>query len=125
MRERGLFIIKPDAILIGESQPALVKIANRGLRVERTQKVQITPKQVRELYHDKQDELSQYWIGYLTTMPSIALTVVGKECNRKLGEIKAEMREEFGHDNFYTGTHCSDSQKDYERELSILGLKEK
>ena len=122
MKERGLFIIKPDARLIGEAPRAAEKIVGRELTIADQREVQMTPRQVGELYHDKQDELSQYWIGYLTTMPSLALMVVGEECNRKLGEIKAEMREEFNHDAFYTGTHSSDSEEDCEREVKILGL---
>ena len=122
--ERGLFIIKPDAIRMGEYLPAFRKIYFNGLDIEEEVRFCFTPESVQEFYADKQDHLSQYWEGYLTTMPSIALIVVGQECNRKLKEIRNSLRQEYGHDNFYTGTHCSDSEEEADREIGIIKRKQ-
>lgn len=120
MKERGLFLIKPDAVLLGETKVAVERISEQNLEVVDQKTIQLNGYQVNKLYADKKDHLSQYWHGYLTTMPSELIVVEGEDANEKLGEIKQEMRREFKHDNFYTGTHSSDNQKKFYREIKIL-----
>ncbi len=120
MKETGLFIIKPDALLLGEDEVAREKIEGAGLEIANTASVTFTAKQIKDFYHDKQDGLSSYWEGYLGTMPSSVLVVKGENPCGKLGEIKRALREEYEHDGFYTGTHSSDSPSDAKREMEIL-----
>lgn len=119
-QERGLFIIKPDAIRMGEYLPAFRKIYFKGLDIEEEVRFCFTPESVQQFYTDKQNHLSQYLEGYLCTKPSIAFIVVGEKCISRLEEIRDSLRQEYQHDNFYTGTHSSDSEEAAEREIGII-----
>jgi len=120
MRETGLFLVKPDGLLLGEDREAISRIKDGGLEITRQAPVTFTPDTVREFYTEKQDELSQYWVGYLIYRVSMALVVVGEDACQKLAEIKRAIRHEFQHDGFYTGTHSSDTAEDAEREMRII-----
>ena len=124
MKERGLLIIKPDGILLGEVGVVSRKIEDEGLIIAERKPAIFTPQKVRKFYANKQDHLSPFWEGYLCEEPSLALIVDGEDACRKLHDIKVETRISFGHDGFYTGTHASDSPLMAVREMEILFGKE-
>lgn len=120
MKEIGLFLIKPDAILQGEKEVAAKRIEDEGLEILIEQLIFFTPELISELYCDRQDNLSQFWEGYLIPEPSIAMIVEGEVANEKLTRIKKRLRQEFDHDGFYTGTHCSDNATEARRQIKLL-----
>jgi nucleoside diphosphate kinase len=119
-KEIGLFLIKPDAVLLGERTVAVDRIKAKDLVILSEKVVVFTPELVQEFYQERQDHLSQYWEGYLTPRPSVALVIEGEDTNDKLLGIKRQLRREFGHDGFYTGTHCSDTEAEAKRQIKLL-----
>jgi nucleoside diphosphate kinase len=122
MSEIGLFIVKPDGVLLEELEDSRKRIQRNHLEIFLSREVRFTSQILRKFYHDKLDDLAKYWEGYLIPLPSVAIVVQGKESNFKLGKIKRDMRRDYGHDGFYNGTHCSDSEKEAIREMKLLGL---
>ena len=120
MKELGIFIIKPDGIYLGEEEVAKDLIKSSDLEIKARQDITFSKEQVDEFYADKVDGLSQYFGDYLIPRPSVLLIAEGENTNNKLNKIKRQMRKDFSHDNFYTGTHCSDNEIEARSELKIL-----
>lgn len=123
VKEIGLFIIKPDGIALGEEEVARSLIKSLDLDIKIRQEITFSKEQVEEFYSDKKDDLSQYFFPYLGFRHSVLLIVEGDNSNQKLSRVKRQLRTNFNHDNFYTGTHCSDNEIEARQELKILGIK--
>ncbi len=120
--EKGLFILKPDAVRQNEIYYARKRIVEEGMRITKESSVQFDYDLVWEFYPDKRDALLPKVAEYLSNGQSLALIVEGINCFDKLGRLKKEMRERFTHSEIYTGTHSSDSFEDAVREMQLLGI---
>lgn len=122
MSELGLFLVKPDAIKKGELQEAIGRIHQQGLEIDSIASVILNQEHIKNLYINKQDELSVLVRMYLENLTTHAIIVFGDECCRRLHVVRDGMRRDYGHDALYTGTHASDCGEDAQREIRAIGL---
>lgn len=127
MAERkGLYILKPDALLQDETEEVVTRMADEGIEIYDAQFVKWTKEDVHEFYGKTGHDIEDTWYGYYTQMASLAIIALGDErIHEQLLKIKKEMRlhPKYDHDFFYTGHHSSDSDEDFISETKILGLK--
>jgi len=121
-KEVGLFIIKPDGRDLQEEEFVNPIIKSLGLEIINRREIVFSEEQLKEFYSDKQDERSKDFFPYLGFRSSILLIIEGEETNNKLIGVKRLTRKTFNHDNFYTGTHCSDNEIQALEELKILDI---
>ncbi len=130
--ERGLFLVKPDALINGGSEEAKNRLQNKGLTINQEIEVELNPEQIRQLYPERTNtQWEECLIAYLTGGPCLVLLTEGENAIEKALEVKGKTwagddslrgDEEllFSQNFIHNGFHCPDSAEEARKIKEVL-----
>jgi len=133
--QKTLAIIKPDAVnrcLAGE---IINRFENKGLKIVAMKMIQLQPYVLKEHYaHHKDKEFFQELIKYMSSIPSIAMVLYGKEAvqvvRKMVGSTQGRdaepgtIRGDYSVSNQNNLVHAAESEEKAEEEIKRFFSKE-
>ena len=124
--ERGVLIIKPDALELGIQGEVFQEIENLGLEIIQQEEVVLNEEKIFQIWPDI---YGKDWIkrtvDYLALRPVIVCVIQGEEAIDKMLGLKRSLREKYPNpDKVITVIHTSDSKEESIREQAIFLKKE-
>jgi nucleoside-diphosphate kinase len=129
--EKSLVIIKPDGVKKKKIGEIISRLESEGLTIEELKMVKIDRDLACKHYRDhKEREFFDMLIGYITSGPSVAAVVSGKDAISRIRELmgptdskkagKGTIRGDFGVDITTNVVHGSDSPESARREIKLF-----
>ena len=129
--EKSLVIIKPDGVKKKKIGVILSRLECEGLTIEKLKMIKIDRDLACKHYRDhKSKEFFNMLIGYITSGPSVAVVVSGRDAITRIRKLmgptdskkakKGTIRGDFGIDITTNVIHGSDSMESARREIKLF-----